>query len=198
MTSYSGGNGELLSQCGMAMLLAVLITIMVLQVYKNGNGTSKGSAMTARRHRERMSPQYLGSTPGKQVLTGPIGYNKLQDKQLMMPPHAMQSYINQIHPPDTTWKTPGANGVGQCWVSSVNNLPHNSDLYYKCANNSWSKEAIGEALALSSVGSYYLPSEVEDQKLNKYVSMAHDPVTANCMDAAKLKPYTRSDPSSGL
>ena len=101
MTNYHGGHegSDMFDKCGMAMLLAVLITIMVLQVYGNGKTTRMGNR---RRRIERASnPQYLGSTPGKQVLTGPIADNRPRPA-LMMAPHQLDNYMNLVYPPSTT------------------------------------------------------------------------------------------------
>ena len=116
---------------------------------------------------------------------------------IMMSPAQLANYYNLTYPPDTTQFVPGRNAQGQpagsCAVSSVNNAPWDS--YFKCNNKAWSKDAIGEALALSSVGSYYLPSPVEDANLHKVVSLAHDPVSTNCANAAGLKLYHNTNPS---
>ena len=111
----------------------------------------------------------------------------------MMSPAQLANYYNLTYPPDTTKFVPSSTGKGSCAVSSVNNAPW--DLYWKCENKAWSKDAIGEALALSSVGSYYLPSSVEDANLHKVVSLAHDPVSPGCANAAHLKPYTNANPA---
>lgn len=112
---------------------------------------------------------------------------------IMMSPAQLANFYNLTYPPDTTKFVPGANKKGTCAVSSVNNAPWDS--YFKCNNKAWSKDAIGEALALSSVGSYYLPSPVEDANLHKVVSLAHDPVTQNCANAGPFKPYTNTNPA---
>ena len=78
----------------------------------------------------------------------------------------------------------------QCAVSGSNNCP--SDLYWKCSNRKWSKDAIGEALALSAVGSYYVPSSVEDENMHKIVSLAHDPVTQACRVAGNVPEWNPS------
>tara|TARA_B110000908_G_C10257441_1_gene456594 strand:- start:1704 stop:2270 length:567 start_codon:yes stop_codon:yes gene_type:complete len=110
---------------------------------------------------------------------------------IMMSPAQLANYYNLTYPPDTTKFVPGANGKGSCAVSSVNNAPWDS--YYKCNNSTWSKDAIGEALALSSVGSYYLPSGPEDANLHKVVALAHDPTTWGCADAGGVKPYNNTN-----
>ena len=183
-----GSSPDLFGECGMAMLLACLITLMVLSMYKGSSPSMTGS----RARMTNNTPQYLGSTPGKQVLTGPIADNRPRPA-LMMAPHQLENYMNLVYPPATTTFRPGTDGVTQCAVSTVNNCP--SDLYYKCNKKTWSKEAIGEALALSSVGSYYLPSGVEEENLHKVVALAHDPTQAACANAAGLAPYSGSNPS---
>lgn len=110
---------------------------------------------------------------------------------IMMSPAQLANFYNLTYPPDTTKFVPGAGGKGTCAVSSVNNAPWDS--YYKCNNTTWSKDAIGEALALSSVGSYYLPSGPEDANLHKVVALAHDPTSWSCSNAAGLKPYTNTN-----
>ena len=195
MTRYSGGGDMTESGIFTYCFLGAIAGIFVLALlFMNGtlgsNGTSSGSMRN--RKKGRMSPQYLGSTPGKQVLTGPIADNRPRPA-LMMAPHQLDNYMNLVYPPSTTTFKPGADGVSQCAVSTVNNCP--SDLYYKCNQKAWSKEAIGEALALSSVGSYYLPSAVEEENLHKVVSLAHDPVSAACANAGNVKPYTGSNPN---
>jgi len=113
---------------------------------------------------------------------------------IMMSPAQLSNFYNLTYPPNTTQFTDGHGGVGKCAVSSVNNAPW--DLYFKCdPKKPWSKDAIGEALALSSVGSYYLPSSVEDQNLHKVVALAHDPVQPQCKNAnAKAVQYTNTNP----
>lgn len=112
---------------------------------------------------------------------------------IMMSPAQLANYYNLTYPPVTTkFVGPDGKGSGNCAVSSVNNAPWDS--YFKCNNKSWSKDAIGEALALSSVGSYYLPSPVEDANLHKVVALAHDPVSANCANAANLPEYKNTNP----
>jgi hypothetical protein len=112
---------------------------------------------------------------------------------IMMSPAQLANYYNLTYPPDTTKFVPGAGGKGSCAVSSVNNAPWDS--YYKCNNSTWSKDAIGEALALSAVGSYYLPSGPEDANLHKVVALAHDPTSWSCANAAGLKPYKNTNPA---
>lgn len=113
---------------------------------------------------------------------------------IMMSPAQLANYYNLTYPPDSTkFVGPDGKGSGNCAVSSVNNAPWDS--YYKCNNSAWSKDAIGEALALSSVGSYYLPSPVEDANLHKVVALAHDPVSQKCANAAGLPKYKNTNPS---
>lgn len=111
---------------------------------------------------------------------------------IMMSPAQLANFYNLTYPPKTTKFIPGLNGKGMCASSSVNNAPW--DLYFKCdPDKPWSKEAIGEALALSSVGSYYLPSGPEDANLHKVVALAHDPTTWNCRDAGNIPKYTNTN-----
>lgn len=191
MYNVTGGeDSDMIGKCGTPILLAILITIMVISMYKNGTGTAaKTGGLTGKR--ERATSQYLGPRPGTQVLTGPIADNRPRPA-LMMAPHQLDNYMNLIYPPATTTFKPGSDGVTQCAVSTTNNCP--SDLYYKCNKKTWSKEAIGEALALSSVGSYYLPSGVEEENLHKVVALAHSPTEAACANAAGLAPYSGSNP----
>ena len=99
---------------------------------------------------------------------------------IMMSPAQLANFYNLTYPPDTTKFIQKGNST--CAVSSVNNAPWDS--YFKCnPNKPWSKDAIGEALALSSVGSYYVPSGPEDANLHKVVALAHDPVTWPCANA---------------
>ena len=181
-----GGNG-----CGPAMLFAALIAALIVYLIMNKD------SFTGKRRKARMlnsgMPQstWLGSTPQFQTLTGPISYNRAAPA-LMMAPYQLDNYMNTVYPPRTTKFTKGHDGHGCCAVSSVNNCP--DDLYYKCNQQTWSKEAIGEALALSSVGSYYLPSGVEEENFHKIVALSHDPTTANCQNAAGLPCYSASNP----
>ena len=108
----------------------------------------------------------------------------------------LANYMNMAYPPGDTHFV---EKDGQsCAVSGSNNCP--SDLYWRCANKKWSKDAIGEALALSSVGSYYVPSAVEDENMHKVVSLAHDPVTNSCRDAGQVPlwhPMMSGGPAAG-
>lgn len=194
MYNVAGGEKDILDRCGVPILLAILITIMVIGQYnsKPSTDTTDGTKKSMRGRRERATSQYLGPRPGSQVLTGPIADNRPRPA-LMMAPHQLDNYMNLIYPPATTTFKPGTDGVTQCAVSTTNNCP--SDLYYKCDKKTWSKEAIGEALALSSVGSYYLPSGVEEENLHKVVALAHSPTEAACANAAGLTPYSGANPA---
>ena len=178
-----------MDDCATYMMIAAILGILIYQCMQKN-----GSFKKARMSNGLPQSAWLGATPQKQRLTGPISDNKDQG-MLMMNPSQLANYMNAIYPPKTTTFKPGTDGITQCAVSSVNNCP--SDLYYKCNQKSWSKEAIGEALALSSVGSYYLPSGVEEENLHKVVALAHDPTQAACANAAGLTPYSRTNPNLG-
>ena len=182
MYEYSGGadgksNGDIFTNCGMAMLLAVLITIMVIS-------TMKDKDKFRRSRRERLSSGGgaggYGTNATDYAVANQISTQadvaNYANRPLLMQPYQLKSYMNKLYPPTGTT----VNSAG-CIVSDSNDCP--KDLYWKCNDQAWSKDAIGEALALSSVGSYYLPSGIEEENLHKVIALAHEPVTAACRDA---------------
>lgn len=126
-----------------------------------------------------------------QTPTDYMSLNEGRNDRSLLNRGQLANYMNLAYPPgDTHFVNAGGQ---QCAVSGSNNCP--SDLYWKCANRKWSKDAIGEALALSAVGSYYVPSAVEDESLHKIVSLAHDPVTHACRDAGNVTVWAPSGSS---
>lgn len=188
MYDLSGGENDNFDKCKWPICIAVLITIMVIYMCKNCETLMGGKKV------DHATGVWLGSTPQKQILTGPMGNDVANNQLPTMAPYQLTSYTNTMYPPSTTSFKTGSDGITQCAVSSVNNAP--SDLYYKCNNKTWSKEAIGEAIALSSVGSYYSPSGVEEESLSQVVALGHSPTVAACANAGGVAPYVNPRPTA--
>ena len=175
----SGGSNTF-GQCGIAMILAGLIVGLIVYLWIKADSFSN-----KRKNKFDGLPQsgWLGNNPGRQVLTGPIADNR-RGPPLMQGTKEYQNYMNAMYPPRNVQMKQGQNG-SNCAVSNgdccSNTCP--SDLNMRCQQQGWSKEAVGEALALSSVGSYYLPSGVEEDTLHKVVALAHDPIMPGCANA---------------
>ncbi len=154
---------------GIALLVGGIIAIIVILATESFD--------VGYNNQYNPSPINTGYAQGVQVTSDYIGDNML-NQPILMPKSNQANYLNMMYPPEST-KFHGAHK--QCAVSGDNNCP--TDLYWKCANNKWTKEAVGEALALSSVGSYYVPSPVEDRNMHEIIKLAHDPVTHDCASA---------------
>jgi hypothetical protein len=114
-----------------------------------------------------------------------IGDGRTRDQGMLGLLSNPSAVTNSMYPPgDTTFVQ--RNGQ-TCAVSATNNCP--SDLYWKCSQSKWNPDAVGEALALAAVGSFYSPSLTEDANMHRIVAMAHDPVTPACANAAQLPAY---------
>ena len=195
-TDMSGGLGK--RGWWIAGVLALIVVIVIVISFVLGWWKSWSGMKGNRLRKEPYIAGWLGaSTQGRPTdfIADGTTYQNLYEKSggLLMPPHVAKSYQQLIHPPPTTDFVPATDGRGQCAVSSMNNCP--SDLYWKCEQKQWNKDAVGEALALSAVGSFYATSDVEDANLYKVVSLAHDPVTMGCANAADLPAYTGMNPN---
>ncbi len=180
-SSFSGGAMPSLSTivASIALLLVIILWFMWFLV-KPPKATMTSWMGTSK---EGRASDYIADGSTYRSLSGPD----------IAPPGLIKTYSDLIRPPPTTSFVPASDGVGSCAVSGAGNCPR--DLYYKCEQKNWSPDAIGEGLALAAVGSYYVPSDVEDANLFKVVSMAHDPVTAGCANAANLPPYNPNNPN---
>ena len=175
-------------------LLAVYLCYVVLkfvtaQLDLGGNWYSV--PMKNRKRRFQNAPSYGTSNTSMGVansINTQAGLQNAGNRPLLMQPYQLKSYMNKLYPPPGTSVNPQG-----CIVSETNDCP--KDLYWKCNSEAWSKDAIGEALALSSVGSYYLPSGVEEENLNKVIALAHEPVTAACRNAGNVSPGGYRDPN---
>ena len=161
--------------CLSAVAVAIIAVITVHRYYQDEYLNKEG--LMAYRGSPAGLPQanYLGSSRKYQKATDYITDNEASRDVSVLNRGQLANYMNMAYPPGDTHfvEVKGQ----QCAVSGSNNCP--SDLYWKCANRKWSKDAIGEALALSAVGSYYVPSAVED-KIRPYSFFKHDPVTQSC------------------
>ena len=198
---YTDMTGGLSKKGKWIIAILIVAVVLILALWAFGALKSFGSSGWSKMAGNRKEPYIAGwlgsSTQGRPTdyIADGSTYQNLYEKtgNLLMPPHVAKSYQQLIHPPPTTSFVPATDGRGQCAVSSTNNCP--SDLYWKCEEKQWNKDAVGEALALSAVGSFYATSDVEDANLYKVVSMAHDPVSMGCMDAANLPAYTGMNPN---
>ena len=202
-SDYSGGSFASVAFHPITLIIVGLLVLFIILYFATDlfkkdmpAAAMRGRPMSIRRRpKEKYIAGWLGAStqgrPTDYVADGRT-YQNL-DGGLLMPPHVAKSYQQLIHPPPTTNFVQSTQGGGSCAVSSVNNCP--SDLYWKCEEKQWNKDAVGEALALSAVGSFYAASDVEDANLYKVVSLAHDPVSRGCSNAADLPAYTNSNPN---
>lgn len=169
--------------CLSAVAVAIIAIITVHRYYQDEYLNKEGFSF-ARGRNHLPNPAFLGSSRKHQQATDYITDNEASTSGYgsALNRGQLSNYMNMAYPPGDTHfvEVKGQ----QCAVSGSNNCP--SDLYWKCANRKWSKDAIGEALALSAVGSYYVPSAVEDENMHRIVSLSHDPVTQACRDAGNL------------
>ena len=176
--------------CWATAILAIMMCIALYKVFNNATPASAMSNPVNYRRKEHMAPRgthpfsgYFDQTSkgaALQTVTDYMATNEMLSDKSPLNRASLAGWLSLAYPPGNTVFNKGKQG-GYCAVSSSNNCPAGLD--FQCANRRWSKDAVGEALALSAVGSYYVPSPVEDANMQKIISLANDPVTPGCKTA---------------
>ena len=187
---YAGADGDAAAaekkkhmMIGLAVAVVIGVIILVLFLWKPWNFTV-GPFTNARKSKAKFWQQgmpqstWLGNTPGRQQLTGPIAFVQ-PNETYGANPLQYQRYMQAVSGKGPNVRA-NPTGGAPCMVSATNNLP--PQIEAACENPGWSQDAISETLALSSIGAYQLEAP-ENPTFTRLLQMAQDSNVIGCEQA---------------